>query len=87
MAGPAKNGSTSPRTGVILAAGFGSRLAGVDASTRLKPLTPVAGTPLIVRTLRSLKRAGCQRVVIVLGYKPEVMQAGIESVYEGPLDL
>jgi choline kinase len=86
MATLAKNG-TPPRTGVILAAGFGSRLAGVDLSTDLKPLTPVAGTPLIVRTLQSLERAGCQRVVIVLGYKPEVMQAGIEAVYDGPLDL
>ena len=44
--------SSPARTGVVLAAGFGSRLKGVVASTDLKPLTPVAGTPLIVRTLQ-----------------------------------
>lgn len=82
------NGKTPHRrTGVILAAGFGSRLAGADRPDALKPLTPVAGTPLIVRTLQSLKRAGCSRAVIVLGYKPDALRAGIESAYEGPLEL
>lgn len=75
------------RTGVVLAAGFGSRLAGAVDETRLKPLTPVAGRPLIVRTLESLGRAGCGRVVIVLGYQPDAMRAGIEAAYDGPLDL
>lgn len=75
------------RTGVVLAAGFGSRLAGTAAATDLKPLTPVAGMPLIVRTLRSLEQAGCRRAVIVLGYQPETLRAGIEEVYTGPLDL
>ena len=38
--------STGARTGVILAAGFGSRLAQVSEKA-LKPLTPVGGVPLI----------------------------------------
>lgn len=79
--------SDAPRTGVVLAAGFGSRLKGAVASTDLKPMTPVAGTPLIVRTLRSLERAGCTRAVIVLGHHAEAMQTGIEAVYDGPLEL
>lgn len=86
MAGPPA-GSTRHRTGVVLAAGFGSRLSGDDGAHRLKPLTPVAGTPLIVRTFRSLERAGCRRAVVVLGYRADAMRRGIEEVYEGPLEL
>ncbi len=79
--------SRSGRTGLVLAAGFGSRLAGADRDTDLKPLTSVAGTPLIVRTLRSLERAGCDRVVIVLGFQPDAMREGVLEVYDGPLAL
>lgn len=75
------------RTAVVLAAGFGSRLQGVVDSTDLKPLTPVAGKPLILRTLRSLEVAGCNRVVIVLGHHAKTMQKSIGSVYDGPLEL
>ena len=79
--------SSPARTGVVLAAGFGSRLKGVVASTDLKPLTPVAGTPLIVRTLHSLETAGCGRVVIVLGHHADMLRAGIEAIYNGPLEV
>jgi 1L-myo-inositol 1-phosphate cytidylyltransferase len=71
------------RTGVILAAGLGSRLAGADETTRLKPLTPVAGVPLIQRTLMSLERAGCTRIVIVVGYAGEEVRAAAERVHAG----
>ena len=72
---------------MVLAAGFGSRLAGAARETDLKPLTPVAGTPLIVRTLRSLERAGCSRAVIVIGYEGGEIRDGIRSVYRGPVDV
>ena len=75
------------RTGLVLAAGFGSRLAGADAGTRLKPLTVVGGTPLVVRTLKSLERAGCARAVVVLGFEANTHRAGIEAAYDGPLAL
>jgi choline kinase len=71
------------RTGVILAAGFGSRLAGADEETRLKPLTNVNGTPLIYRTIHSLEVAGCSKVVIVLGYGFEEIKSDIRDSYEG----
>lgn len=77
----------SPRTGIILAAGFGSRLAGTHDATDLKPLTPVAGTPLLLRTLNSLKTAGCTRAVIVVGHGMETVQEGIRAHYDGPLSL
>ncbi len=79
--------SAAQRSGVVLAAGFGSRLRGVVESTDLKPLTPVAGKPLIVRTLDSLEVAGCRRVVIVLGHHADTMRSSIEAVYDGPLEL
>ncbi len=55
-------------TGVILAAGFGSRLRGVSDKTELKPLTLVGGLPLLQRAVRSLEVAGCARVVVVVGH-------------------
>lgn len=71
------------RTGIILAAGFGSRLAGTVKETSLKPLTPVAGIPLIFRTIRSLEIAGCSKIVIVLGYAYDEIRKDIETVYTG----
>ncbi len=79
--------TTVARTGLVLAAGFGSRLAGTDPTTRLKPLTPVGGTPLIVRTLRSLERAGCTRAVVVVGHETQAVRDGIAASYDGPLEV
>ena len=75
------------RTGVVLAAGFGSRLVGTSSQTDLKPLTPVAGTPLILRTLESLRVAGCERVVIVLGHEPADVRDAVEAHYGGALEV
>ncbi|MDX1739670.1 MAG: NTP transferase domain-containing protein [Rhodothermales bacterium] len=79
--------SDAVRAGVILAAGLGSRLAEGRDDAILKPLTPVAGIPLIVRTLESLRVAGCTRAVIVLGYRAENLEAEIRDIYQGPLDI
>ena len=79
--------AVSLRTGVVLAAGFGSRLAGTQEATDLKPLTPVAGTPLLLRTLDSLETAGCSRAVIVVGYGMDTVKTEIENRYTGPLSL
>ncbi len=76
-----------PRTGVVLAAGLGSRLAGARSGFHLKPLTPVAGMPLILRTLRSVALAGCRDVVIVVGYHGEEVEAVIRQYYHGPLQV
>ena len=78
---------SSTRTAVVLAAGFGSRLEGVSDDTSLKPLTPVAGVPLVQRTLRSLEVAGCERIVIVLGHGAADVRAAAESVHSGDADL
>lgn len=75
------------RLGVILAAGFGSRLAGTDSETDLKPLTSVNGTPLIFRTIQSLKVAGCTKVVIVLGFGFEEIKKEILDSYSGDVPV
>jgi len=75
------------RTGIILAAGFGSRLQGVSDETSLKPLTPVGGKPLIFRTIESLARAGCDRVVIVLGHGADDVRRSVSEAYRGPTEL
>ena len=87
MADAPENHTTPFRTGIVLAAGFGSRLAGTQAATDLKPLTPVAGTPLLFRTFGSLAHAGCERVVVVLGYEPEAVREAVEARYDGPLQV
>lgn len=79
--------SVAAATGVVLAAGLGSRLTGVSDETGFKPLTPVAGRPLMLRTLGSLELAGCTRVVIVLGYGGSDVRKAIESHYSGNLEL
>lgn len=74
------------RTGVVLAAGFGSRLA-EGRTDSLKPLTQVGGRPLIQRTLDSLLHAGCNTAVIVLGFRAGHLEEEIRGVYSGPLSL
>ncbi|MFH2006816.1 MAG: NTP transferase domain-containing protein [bacterium] len=79
---------TAPgRTGVVLAAGFGSRLAAAGASSSIKPLIEVGGEPLLNRTLRSLARAGCDRVVIVLGHEAALLQQEIQGFHGGAPEL
>lgn len=79
--------SKNIRKGLILAAGYGSRLEGISPITDFKPLTPVLGVPLIFRTIDSLSKAGCSEILIVLGYgHTEVKRAILES-YEGETPL
>jgi len=77
----------SSRAAVILAAGFGSRLQGVSDETSLKPLTPVAGRPLLFRTLDGLVEAGCKRIVIVIGYGAHELRDAVQSGYDRDVEL
>jgi choline kinase len=66
------------RTGVILAAGLGSRLR-VHDDAGVKPLTPVGGVPIVFRALRGLEQAGCDRIVVVVGFRAEALVAAITA--------
>ena len=62
---------------VILAAGKGERLA--QGIAWPKPLKKVAGTPLIVRIIRNLERAGVKEVGIVVGFMSEVLVSSLQK--------
>jgi len=51
---------------LILAAGFGSRLRGISES---KPLTPIAGVPLIEHVIRRAAAGGATRFLVVTGHE------------------
>ena len=56
---------------VILAAGLGTRLRGVSDS---KPLTQVAGRPLIEHVVRRAAHAGASRFVVVTGHQADRLE-------------
>ncbi|MBD3256277.1 MAG: NTP transferase domain-containing protein, partial [Candidatus Lokiarchaeota archaeon] len=58
---------------VILAAGEGKRLKPIT-STRPKPMIPIAGTPLLEHTILGLKGAGINEVLLIVGYKEEMIK-------------
>ena len=62
---------------LIFAAGFGSRLRDISES---KPMTPVAGVPLLELGLRQAKAAGAQRVVVVTGHEAERLEAALPAL-------
>jgi choline kinase len=57
---------------LIIAAGHGSRLRAVSPS---KPLTPVAGVPLIERVIRSAAAGGATRFVVATGHEADRLEA------------
>ncbi|MCJ7647072.1 MAG: sugar phosphate nucleotidyltransferase [Candidatus Lokiarchaeota archaeon] len=58
---------------VILAAGKGKRLRPITA-TYPKPMIPLAGKPLLEHTILGLKSAGIDNVLIITGYKEDVIK-------------
>jgi NDP-sugar pyrophosphorylase family protein len=69
-------------TAVVLAGGFGTRLAAVVSDVP-KPMAPVAGRPFLERLLDRLAGQGLQRVVLAVGYKREIIQAHFGERYHG----
>lgn len=69
---------------VVLAAGQGTRLR---AASPVKPLTPVAGRPLILHTLDRLRAGGATSAVVVLGYAGDQVRAVLEAADTLPLTL
>ncbi len=57
---------------LIIAAGHGSRLRAVSPS---KPLTPVAGMPLIERVIRAAAAGGATRFVVATGHEAARLEA------------
>ena len=66
------------QTAVILAAGKGTRLRESEDDAP-KPLQVVGGEMLIKRTINSLVSAGVKKVVVVTGFKAELVRQALES--------
>ena len=62
---------------LIIAAGHGRRLRAVSPS---KPLTPVAGVPLIERVIRAAAAGGAGRFVVVTGHEAERLEAFLATL-------
>ncbi|MGZ7192594.1 MAG: bifunctional sugar-1-phosphate nucleotidylyltransferase/acetyltransferase [Halobacteriota archaeon] len=67
---------------VILGAGEGTRMRPLTY-TRPKVMLPVLGIPIIERIVNSCVEARLERVIIVTGYKEEVIRAHFDEVQPG----
>jgi UDP-N-acetylglucosamine diphosphorylase / glucose-1-phosphate thymidylyltransferase / UDP-N-acetylgalactosamine diphosphorylase / glucosamine-1-phosphate N-acetyltransferase / galactosamine-1-phosphate N-acetyltransferase len=73
---------------VVLAAGRGTRMRELTVS-RPKPMMEVSGRPVLSYILEGLRDAGVRKILIVIGYKKEVVmnhfgdgsELGVEIVY------
>ena len=62
---------------LIIAAGFGSRLREISSS---KPLTPVAGVPLIERVIRAAALGGASAFTVVTGHEAARVEAFLATL-------
>jgi histidinol-phosphate/aromatic aminotransferase/cobyric acid decarboxylase-like protein/choline kinase len=67
---------------VILAAGIGKRLKPLTDNLP-KCLVEVKGKPLLLHQLDALIECGIRKIIIVVGYKKELVQKRIGSAYRG----
>ena len=65
---------------IILAAGRGSRLQQLQEQALPKCLLKFGGVSLLERHLRSLTRAGVDEIVLVLGFRHEMIAAELERL-------
>ena len=57
---------------IVLAAGKGERMGAI------KPLIEIDGRPALARVVDTLRDAGIERVIVILGYKAEEIQKNID---------
>jgi D-glycero-D-manno-heptose 1,7-bisphosphate phosphatase len=85
-----------PRQAVILAGGRGTRMQPIT-NDRPKPMVPILGRPFLEYQVEQLRDEGFERILILLGYLPEVVMdhfgdgsrwgVTIEYAVTGPDDL
>ena len=67
---------------LILAAGFGSRLAPITDNCP-KSLVPVNGKPILMKQIENLLENGVTDITVVSGYKAEVLEKAVKEMYPG----
>lgn len=65
---------------LILAAGFGSRLAPITDNLP-KSLVPVNGTPILFKQIDNLLKNGISDITVVSGYKADILEQKVHSKY------
>ena len=68
----------TPKKALILAAGFGSRLAPITDSVP-KSLVPVNGKPILFKQIENLIENGISDITIISGYKAEVLEKAVHE--------
>lgn len=76
---------TAVRTGMILAAGFGTRMRPITDHIP-KAMVEVGGLPLVGHALRYLAGAGVSRVVVNTHYLPDPLEAYLRN-WQGPAEV
>ena len=66
----------TPPMAIVLAAGKGTRMK----SELPKVLVPVAGRPMVRYVIDALQAAGIQRIVVVVGYRADLVRAELAAV-------
>lgn len=59
---------------VILAAGKGTRMGNAEGSDIPKVMFEIAGKPIIYYSVNNIKQAGINKIVLVVGYKKELIE-------------
>lgn len=75
------------RLGIILAAGLSIRMNNLKTKPFAKPLLLVNDLALLLRSIKSLEVARCNKVVIVLGWQSKSVKKYVLSKYKGPIEL
>ncbi len=70
------------REAIVLAGGFGTRLAHVVPDV-CKPMAPVAGRPFLRFVMDQLAAAGVERAVVADGYRREQIEDHFKNFYRG----
>jgi 1L-myo-inositol 1-phosphate cytidylyltransferase len=73
-------------TAVILAAGRGSRLASAGSEEFSKPLMQLRGQTLLERTIGCCRVAGMQRIIVVTGFRADLVNAELARLDRGDLE-
>jgi 1L-myo-inositol 1-phosphate cytidylyltransferase len=73
---------------VILAAGLGSRLTPRGGEEQFsKPLMRVGGQSLLERTVECCRAAGIPRILVVTGFRAELVEAEVARIGRGDLEV